>query len=91
MKIQKIKALIPVLAIAFAMTTSAFTASDKVSADSDAVMITGYTASDIPGQPCEKQQNLNCSVTGSEICTVEGKQVYQFLNGTSCFSPLKRN
>ena len=90
MKIQKFKFLVPVLAIVFAITASAFTTIDNSKVDENTATITGYTANPIPGQPCNTVQ-VDCSVVGSQLCTHNGKQVYQLKSGTSCFSQLRRN
>ncbi|MGJ8550705.1 DUF6520 family protein [Winogradskyella wichelsiae] len=89
MKIQKFKFLMPVIAIIFAFTASAFTTPDHTNVDDDFAMITGYTANTIPGQPCQSV-NVDCSVGGDKLCTVNGEQVFRLLNGTSCVIQLKR-
>jgi hypothetical protein len=90
MKTRKFKFLVPVLAIVFAITASAFTTIDNSKVDENTSIITGYTANAIPGQPCDAVQ-VDCSVVGSQLCTHNGKQVYRLQSGTSCFSQLKRN
>jgi Family of unknown function (DUF6520) len=90
MKFLKFKFLVPVLAIVFAITASAFTTIDNSKVDENTATIMGYTENAIPGQPCDTVQ-VDCSVAGSLLCTYNGKQVYRLKSGTSCFSQLKRN
>lgn len=89
MKIQKFKFLMPVIAIIFAFTASAFTTTDHSNVDDDFAMITGYTANSIPGQPCQ-EVTVDCSIGGDKLCTTNGKPVFRLLNGTSCIIQLKR-
>jgi hypothetical protein len=91
MKTRKFNIFIPVIAILFAITASAFTEINNSDMEENPVMIDGYTVNDIPGAPCELQVNLDCSIQGSELCTVNGIQAYRFLSGTSCVSQLKKN
>lgn len=90
MKFLKFKFLVPVLAVVFAITVSAFTAVDNSQVDENTATITGYTANAIPGQPCDAVQ-VDCQENGTLLCTYNGKQVYKLQSGTSCFSQLRRN
>jgi hypothetical protein len=90
MKTQKLKFLIPVIAIIFAITASAFTTIDNANVEDDFTTMTGYTANSIPGQPCQSVI-VDCDITGNFLCTVNGKPVYRFLSGTSCVSNLRRS
>lgn len=90
MKFLKFKFLVPVLAVVFAITVSAFPTVDNSQVDENTATITGYTANAIPGQPCDEVQ-VDCSIVGSQLCTLNGDQVYRLQSGTSCFSQLKRN
>lgn len=89
MKNLKTKILIPVMAIIFAITASAFTVESNSTADSSAAMITGYIENSIPGQPCQSV-NVDCTFTGDFLCTVGGEQAYRILNGTVCAIQLKK-
>lgn len=90
MKTQKLKFLMPVIAIVFAITTSAFTSAENSKVDENFTTMTGYTANSIPGQPCQSVI-VDCDITGNFLCTVNGKPVYRFLSGTSCVSNLRRS
>ena len=90
MKTQKMKILIPMMAIVVAITSSAFSVANTLPSDENLTMINGYTANDIPGQPCNVVR-VDCSDTGAFLCTNGGKQVYKIASGTTCFSQLKRN
>lgn len=88
MKFLKSKFLMPVLAVTFALTASAFTAIDNSSADDNAIQ--GFVFDDNSQLPCNTVE-VECDITGSELCKYEGKQVYRFASGTMCTSELWRN
>lgn len=89
MKKIKLKFLLPVLAIAFAITASAFTTIDNSQVDMTATTMTGYIPNAIPTQPCNAVQE-DCSLVGAQDCLHNGQQVYRAKSGTTCFSKLKR-
>lgn len=87
---KKLKMLIPILAIVFALAASAFTAKDS-SFDNSGTLMQGYIQNDDPSQPCDQVNDLDCNPTSGDLCTYEGKQVYQIKSGTSCFNQLYKN
>lgn len=78
----------PVLAVSFALTASAFTAIDNSIAED--IAIQGYVFNDNPQLPCETEQ-VECDITGSKLCEYDGKQVYRVAAGTMCSSELWRD
>ncbi len=91
MKTQKLKFFVPVLAIIFAISASAFTTTDNSEVDENFTMITGYTVNAIPGLPCD-EVTVDCKTSGTQICTIGANNdpVYKIKNGTSCVSHLFR-
>lgn len=88
MKTKMIKFIIPVMAIVFAIATSAFTAVDA--AVDDAAITQGYVFDATQSPKCQEVNNLDCSLDGDYMCTYAGKQVYRIPGATVCNIPLKR-
>ncbi|MFC4218970.1 DUF6520 family protein [Flagellimonas marina] len=86
MKNHKLKFLIPVLAIIFAVA-SAFTTSARAEVDDSASMI-GYINSP---SPCTAV-SVDCTpIENNNLCTYQGQFVYDKLTPTICNQPLYRN
>ncbi|REE07796.1 hypothetical protein DFQ09_111126 [Winogradskyella pacifica] len=89
MKSLKVKILVPVLAVVFAITASAFTTVDNVQIDSNASM-QGYIYQSATN-PCHQVSVPNCSIDGEQTCFYSPGVIAKRLTGTSCPLPLKRN
>lgn len=84
MKSMRSKFLMPVLAVALAISASAFTAIDEPKAV-DNTLITGYIHTPTP---CFEVQ-VDCSPDGNQECTYGSEFVYDLNDGaTGCNKPL---
>lgn len=88
----KLKFLVPVLAVIFAFTTSAFTSVEDSNVEQTSSMINGFIPNAIPGQPCSLV-TVDCKTTGSQQCTygASNQPVFQVRNGTLCSFQLYKN
>ncbi|MDF0716985.1 DUF6520 family protein [Muricauda sp. 334s03] len=90
MKTKAIKFVIPALAVLFAIATSAFTALDNPNA-AEKMAMNGYIPTGNFQNPCELIQDVDCNLTGSQLCTYGGAPVYEKIQGTSCVNQLRRD
>ena len=88
MKTLKSKFLLPVLAIVFAITASAFTTVETPQVDDNAAIM-GYIYQSAE-DPCH-QVSVPCSTSGAQTCFYSPGVVAKQLNGTACPLPLRRN
>lgn len=84
MKSKAFKFVIPVVAIIFAITASAFTVSFEGNTD-DNLLITGYIHA--PNNPCQEVK-VNCLPDGQEQCKYGTDFVYDLESGTGCSTAL---
>lgn len=88
MKTLKSKFIIPMMAIAMALTTSMIGAAESLSEAATPVMI-GYI-SNVPGQPCQSV-NVECNPFNGQICTFNNKNVFEQNGTTGCTRQLYKN
>ena len=86
MKKQKLKFLIPALAIVFAMTASAFTVKDNKLLDENNAIAGEYYLN--ASNPCEPISVSGCSTSGNKVCQYNSETVFQA--GSNCIVQLKR-
>lgn len=82
MKTRAIKFLVPVVAIVFAIATSAFTALDTPKADEFK-----YIQTNDPQNPCDEVK-VDCVPQGDEECVYDSQLVYDMDEITGCNLPL---
>lgn len=88
MKTLKSKFLLPVLAIVFAITASAFTTVETSQVENNAAM-QGYIYQSAIN-PCHQVSVPGCSVSGNQTCFYSPGVIAKQLTGTSCPLQLKR-
>lgn len=89
MKLLKVKILVPVLAVLFAITASAFTTVNNTPVDNNALEMQGYIY-ESAADPCH-EVTVPCSISGLQTCFYRPGVVAKNLTDTSCSLPLKRN
>lgn len=88
MKTLKSKFLFPIVAIVFAITTSAFTTIEASQVDDNSAIM-GYIYQSAE-DPCHQVSVPECSVSGNKTCFYSPGVVAKQLLGTSCPVQLKR-